>query len=140
MALDLRLPDLRTSEEAEEFGRTLTRDQFIFLEGAKVALQREFERISKRDSYGFNFVAHEQERSDLAFRIQMINEAQAEAPLPTLVALLLKSKLGDRRSKIEAGGRHLDVIGVDARCKVSIEVRHLRSSISDLPSSSEALR
>lgn len=36
------LPDFRSTEEAVQFGRFITRDQYVFLKGARTALCREY--------------------------------------------------------------------------------------------------
>jgi hypothetical protein len=76
------LPIFSSSEEAEAFGREMTRDQFLLCEGAKQSLRELFQYSRSHDGADLNLSAY------IAFRIQLYREAQEVAPFPTLVALL----------------------------------------------------
>ncbi len=71
------LPILRTTEEAEDFGRQMTPSQYVLLEGARQALQGEFEKQILRGDI----------RARLAYEIQLFREAQESAPDSTLCAV-----------------------------------------------------
>jgi hypothetical protein len=77
------LPAINCTEKAMACGRTLSRDEFIFLAGARAALQREFDLAGER-------IGHlklqraikelDQLRFDLAYRMGLIREALEAAP------------------------------------------------------------
>ncbi len=71
MSDELTLPELRSTEEAMAFGRQLTPVHYVFLNGARAALEREFCQTPETSI---------QRRADLAFQIQLLREAIEAAP------------------------------------------------------------
>jgi hypothetical protein len=76
------LPAIRNSYDAERLAETLTSAEYIFLSGARAALQRlydmaglELRRLPHSTTYQSDRRAwFAQQRADLAFQMQMIRE------------------------------------------------------------------
>jgi hypothetical protein len=85
----LSLPEFSCTEDAVAFGQHITRDQFIFLSGARAALQREFSQL---DYDILNLpeesMADIQLRADLACKLQLIREALDVAPDYVLASMI----------------------------------------------------
>jgi hypothetical protein len=79
------LPNFRNTEEAVRFGQFISRDQFIFLAGARAALQREFYEINSSSQLR---APSSQLLVVLATKMQLIRECLEAAPHGLLVSLL----------------------------------------------------
>ena len=78
----MNLPEFTCTEEAVRFGRTMTRDEFVLLTGARAALQRRFAKEP-----------NEQQRLFIAVEIQLYREALDAAPDVVLASTILDSRL-----------------------------------------------
>jgi hypothetical protein len=74
---ETRLPEFESTEEAIRFGQFITRDQFIYLCGARAAMRQVFDELR---TYHGESSANMQLRADLACRMQLIREALDEVP------------------------------------------------------------
>ena len=94
--MTLELPNFQNTEAALDYGRDMTRDQWLLCEGAKQALEREFRFEMDRPAPNTVRRMHNLDRAAaLATKVQKYREAQEVAPFPTLVALLIaKRELG----------------------------------------------
>lgn len=80
----VELPDFKNTEEALRFGQFITRDQFIFLAGARAALKREFRR--ETDLPMDELDAGRQIL--IATKLQLIRECLEVAPDKVLASLI----------------------------------------------------
>jgi hypothetical protein len=69
-SIELELPDLHSTEEAITFGRQMTREQFIFVSGARSGLLMAFHKV-----------VDQQEKMFIALDLQLFREACEAAPL-----------------------------------------------------------
>lgn len=69
-AIELELPDLHSTEEAEAFGRAMTREQYLFVSGARAGLMNAFHKV-----------ATTQEKLFIAMDLQLFREALDAAPV-----------------------------------------------------------
>jgi hypothetical protein len=99
--MSYELPNFKCTEEAVRYGQTMTPMQYVLCEGAKQALQREFDKI-RQDLEDYvdseasgsrgnraNFV--KQLSVDLATKIQLYREAQEVASDLVLSSVLSAS-------------------------------------------------
>jgi hypothetical protein len=75
------LPSFASTEDAVRFGVTITRDEYLFLLGARAALQGEFDEIR-------SVAGTQQLQADLALKMQLIRECLEAAPDLVLCSLL----------------------------------------------------
>jgi hypothetical protein len=80
----IHLPDFKDSREAIRFGQHITRDQFIFLAGARAGLKREFDEIRHYEAS----LDSTDRCLAVAFKLQFIRECMEAAPDNVLASLI----------------------------------------------------
>lgn len=114
------LPNFASTEEAVRYGEHIKPDQYLFIAGARAALQREFSKTSPYEAGG------NEKRNELAYEIQLLGECLDAAPDLVLASLILNAgttrtlrpgryagEFGDAESHTPGDGREVSHRSMD---------------------------